>query len=103
MDFSGISNPQLVALARELVKEAIKRNPTIGAATQAAMMSEGEILKLRRDELEGQMDEARRDMKEKIRFEISEVVAKRVELETELKVKKETVKEQAAIRMMQAE
>lgn len=59
LDFSGLTDDQLIALARGCCEEALRRNPAAAAAMQAMMLSEAEKARIARAASEAEIAAAR--------------------------------------------
>lgn len=74
LDFSGLSDDQLVELVREACQEAVRRNPAVEAATRQVMIDEAERARVAREAATAETAVLRARERERIAREAAEQV-----------------------------
>jgi hypothetical protein len=79
LDFSALTDDQLVGLFRALLREAASRNPALQAAMQGAMLDEGEKAKIQREAADREAMKIRAQERERVARESAEAVRRQHE------------------------
>jgi hypothetical protein len=103
LDFSGLTDDQLVGLIRAALRECVARGDAVRAAAQAATVDEAERAQVAREAADREAAKIRARERERIAREAAEAVRRRHEAQEAESRRAESIREAEARRLREAE